>query len=62
VLLEYMASIRGAMREQTLQEAQQRRDKAAQWQVEGSLLIRYILRMGIRILIRYYLLLILHPF
>jgi hypothetical protein len=33
VLLEYMASIRGAMREQTLQEAQQRRDKAAQWQV-----------------------------
>jgi hypothetical protein len=33
VLLEYMASIRGAMREQTRQEAQQRRDKAVQWQV-----------------------------
>ncbi len=31
-----MASIRGAMREQTLQEAQQRRDKAAQWQVAVS--------------------------
>lgn len=34
VVVEYMASIRGAMRNKTLEEAQQRLDKAAQWQAK----------------------------
>jgi hypothetical protein len=37
LLLEYISSIRGAMREQTRAGAQQKRDKAAQWQVGAAL-------------------------
>lgn len=34
LLLEYMTSIRGAMRDKTVAEAQQKRDRAAQWQAK----------------------------